>query len=385
MANVEYLRWGIAGIGAGASNLLEGFRRNPRARLVAAADIRADALEAFGREWGVETFTSVEAMCESPNVDAVWIATPNHLHAPHVIAAAERGKHAMISKPMALTLEECEAMNEAAERNGVKLLCGHSQGQLAPIVAMAELVQSGRYGRLGMVHSWNYTDWIYRPRMPYELDERSGGGVVFRQSPHHIDIVRLIAGGMVKSVRAQVMALDPRRPAPGAFVAYLEFEDGTPATIVYSGYGHFFTSEITFGRARMTGVVTAATTPEEEAKLKEAERYSAQGAPAGEAGSEPRHTAFGLTIASCAEADIRQSPDGLWVYTRDGREEIPVPRERVRGEAELDEMYRAVVLGHRPVHDGRWGEATHEVTLAIIQSAREGREIRCTHQVPVPR
>jgi phthalate 4,5-cis-dihydrodiol dehydrogenase len=134
----------------------------------------------------------------------------------------------------------------------------------------------------------------------------------------------------------------------------------------------------------MTGVVTAATTPEEEAKLKEAERYSAQGRPTDEyAEAAPRHTAFGLTIASCAEADIRQSPDGLWVYTRGGKDEIAIPKEQARGEAEFEEMYQVVVNGHRPVHDGRWGEATHEVTLAIMQSAREGRDIPCTHQVAV--
>jgi phthalate 4,5-cis-dihydrodiol dehydrogenase len=285
---------------------------------------------------------------------------------------------------MALTIEECEAMNEAAERNGVKLLCGHSQGQLAPIVKMAELVESGEYGKLGMVHSWNYTDWIYRPRMPYELDEQYGGGVVFRQSPHHIDIVRAIAGGMVKSVRAQVLVLDPKRAAPGAFTAYLEFTDGTPATIIYNGYGHFYTSEITFGRARMVGNVKTDTTPEEEAKMKEAERYSAAGSPPPEAAeSGPRHTAFGFTIASCADADIRQSPDGLWVYTREGKSEIPIPKELARGEAEFEEMYQVVVNGHHPVHDGRWGEATHEVTVAIMQSAREGREIMMSHQVAV--
>jgi phthalate 4,5-cis-dihydrodiol dehydrogenase len=384
VAKPDHLRWGIAGIGAGASNLLQGFGRNPHARVTAAADIRADALEAFGREWGVETFSSVEALAESPNVDVVWVATPNHLHAPHVIAAAERGKHVMISKPMALTIEECEAMNEAAERNSVKLLCGHSQGQLAPIVKMAERVESGQYGKLGMVHSWNYTDWIYRPRMPYELDEQYGGGVVFRQSPHHIDIVRAIAGGMVKSVRAQVLVLDPKRAAPGAFTAYLEFTDGTPATIIYNGYGHFYTSEITFGRARMVGNVKTDTTPEEEAKMKEAERYSAAGSPPPEAAeSGPRHTAFGFTIASCADADIRQSPDGLWIYTREGKSEIPIPKELARGEAEFEEMYQVVVNGHRPVHDGRWGEATHEVTVAIMQSAREGREIMMSHQVAV--
>src|SRR5688572_15900522 len=161
--------------------------------------------------------------------------------------ALDHKKLVTVSKPMAVTLEECEAMCQAAERNGVALLCGHTQAMFAPIQKMAEVVQSGEFGKLAMIHSWNYTDWVYRPRMAYELDPETGGGVVFRQSPHHIDICRLIAGGKVKSVRAMTIDMDPNRPTTGAFTAYLEFEGNIPCTIIYSGYGHFTSSELTYG------------------------------------------------------------------------------------------------------------------------------------------
>ena len=388
MAKQEYLRWGIAGIGSGASNLLGGFARSPHVKVTAAADIRKEAVEAFGREFGCETYLSVEEMCKSPNVDAVWVATPNHLHAEHVIAAMEHGKHCTVSKPMAITLEECEAMNQAAERNGVVLLSGHTQSMLPPVRAMAEEVRSGKYGKLGMIHSWHYNDWMYRPRMPYELDVAMGGGLIYRQSPHHIDIVRLIGGGLVRSVRAQTLVLDPERHAPGMFVAYLEFEGRIPCTIVYNGYGHFESSELTFGSGYSANRVTKATTLEEEAAMKEARRYTAGGQSRAEidaqAAEEPTHGAFGLTIATCERADIRQSPHGLWVYDAEGKHEILVPKDAVRGEAEFEEMYQAVVNKKHVVHDGRWGEATHEVTVAIMESARTGNEVLLSHQVPVP-
>lgn len=396
MMAADYLRWGIAGIGSGASNLLAGFKSNPHARVSAAADIRRDAVEAFGREFDCKTYTSVEEMCKDPDVDVVWVATPNHLHAPHVIAAANHGKHVTVSKPMAITLQECEAMNEAAERNGVVLLCGHTQSMLPAVQALAELVWSERYGKLAMIQSWHYNDWIYRPRVSYELDIAQGGGVVFRQSPHHIDIVRLIAGGIVRSVRAQTLVLDPARRAPGAFTAYLEFEGRIPCTIVYNGYGHFGSHELTFGRGYSPGRVPRGTFPDgDEAALKEARRYTgARGQGSGDRGQpptpnpqpqeEPRHGAFGLTIVSCELADIRQSPRGLWVYDDDGKREIEVEKAALRGEAEFEEMYQAAVHGKRAIHDGRWGEATHEVTLAIMESARTGREIFLGHQVAVP-
>lgn len=388
MAKQEYLRWGIAGIGSGASNLLGGFARSPHVKVTAAADIRKEAVEAFGREFGCETYLAVDDMCKSPNVDAVWVATPNHLHAEHVITAVEHGKHCTVSKPMAITLAECEAMNQAAERNGVVLLSGHTQSMLPPVRAMADAVRSGRYGKLGMIHSWHYNDWMYRPRMPYELDVAMGGGLIYRQSPHHIDIVRLIGGGLVRSVRAQTMVLDPERHAPGMFVAYLEFEGRIPCTIVYNGYGHFESSELTFGGGYSAGRVTKATTLEEEAAMKEARRYTAGGQSRAEmdvqAAQEPTHGAFGLTIATCERADIRQSPHGLWVYDAEGKHEIVVPKDAVRGEAEFEEMYQAVVNQKHVVHDGRWGEATHEVTVAIMESARTGNEVFLSHQVPVP-
>jgi phthalate 4,5-cis-dihydrodiol dehydrogenase len=379
----EYLRWGIIGLGSGASNLLSGFAHNPHVRVVAACDVRVDALAAFGKEYGVPTYGSVEELCQSPEVDAVWVATPNHLHASHAITAVNRGKHVTVSKPMGITLAECEAMNDAADRNGVVLLCGHTQAMLPPIRKLAELVWSGAYGKLGMILSANYNDWIYRPRMPHELDVAQGGGAVYRQSPHHIDIVRLIGGGLVKSVRAQMLQLDPRRPAPGAFTAYLEFQDGTPATIVFSGYGHFTTTELTGSRRFAPPTVTQDTTLEQEQALKEQMRYTGSDA-SREQDETGVHPVFGLNIVTCERADIRPSKRGVLVYDRSGAHEIVVPRDRYRGEAEFEEMYQTVVNGRPVIHTGRWGEATHEVTLAIMESARTGREVFLTHQVGLP-
>lgn len=366
------LRFGLAGIGAGAKNLLEGFAHNPNVKLVAAADLRQEALAAMEREFGVKTFTSVEQMCAEPDVDAVWVATPNQFHAPHTIAALEHGKHVIVSKPMAVTLEECEAMNQAAERNGVLLLAGHSQAMASPIRKMAELAASGDYGRLAMVHTWHYTDWIYRPRLPAELDESQGGGAVFRQSPHQIDIVRSIAGSPVTTVRATTFALDPKRPATGAYSVFLGFASGAAATIVYSGYGHFDASELTFGQGRTAIPTIRDQGGQDESKLKESARYTGAARSSGQHGQP----FFGLTVAVCERADIRQSPAGLYVYTEDGRQEIELPVEEERGDAELNELYEAVTHGTAITHDGRWGQATHEVTLAIIESARDGREVR---------
>ena len=196
-------------MGVASTQILPPLAALPYVEITAAADIRTDALAKFRDTYKGETFTSVEAMCDSPNVDAVFIATPNQLHAQHVIAAAERGKHAIVEKPMALAIEECEAMNEAAERHGVKLLCGHTHSFDPPIRKIRQIVTGGELGKLCMIHTWNYNEFMYRPRMKHEL--ATSRGVVLNQGPHHVDIVRPIGGGMGRSVRAMTGIWDRAR------------------------------------------------------------------------------------------------------------------------------------------------------------------------------
>ncbi|HLN86256.1 MAG TPA: Gfo/Idh/MocA family oxidoreductase, partial [Candidatus Limnocylindrales bacterium] len=83
----------------------------PYIKITAAADTRPDALEKFSAVYHGETYTSVQAMCEQAGIDAVYVATPNPLHAEHAIAAARSGKHIIVEKPMAMSLVECDAMN----------------------------------------------------------------------------------------------------------------------------------------------------------------------------------------------------------------------------------------------------------------------------------
>jgi phthalate 4,5-cis-dihydrodiol dehydrogenase len=95
---------------------------------------------------------------------------------------------------------------------------------------------------------------------------------------------------------------------------------------------------------------------------------------------------FGLTIVTCAGGEMRASAGGILLYDKNGRREIALPRaEGMPGRQQvLDDMAAAIRSGKKPVHDGRWGKATVEVTLAILRSSREGREIALSPQVAVP-
>jgi len=387
---------GMAGLGVASTQILPAVARLPYLQITAAADLRADALAKFCKEYDAEGFTSVEEMCQSATVDFIYIATPNQLHAEHAITAANHQKHVIVEKPMAMSLEECEAMNAAAEKNGIKLLCGHTHSFDPPIRKIREIVKSGELGKLCMINTWNYNEFMYRPRMKHEL--ATSRGVVLNQGPHHVDIVRLIGGGMARSVRAMTGIWDKARGHEGSYTCYLEFEDGTPATLVYSGYGFFDTAEL-FSWVGEGGQYREPETnlkvrrrlrevrsPEEEEQLKEGMRFGGQreGEYSHLFSGERKQPFFGFTLVSCEHGDIRQTPDGLFIYGEDEKREIALPTGSRGREAEIEELYNAVVH-HLPVfHDGRWGEATLEVCLAMIESAKERKEIFLSHQVPSP-
>ena len=186
----------------------------------------------------------------NPHVDVVYIATPNQFHVEHALIALERGKHVLVEKPMTLTLDDADVMIQAAKRHSVQLMVNVKHSFDPHIRKIREIVQSGELGRLRMLHYWYFADWLYRPRTAEELNPSLGGGVTWRQGPHQFDILRTIAGGMVRSVRAMTGMWDESRPVVGCHTAFLEFEDGTAATAVYSGYDHFNSRELTFGVER---------------------------------------------------------------------------------------------------------------------------------------
>jgi phthalate 4,5-cis-dihydrodiol dehydrogenase len=386
------IRLGIIGLGRAFTLMLPTFVNDSRIALAGAADPRPEARRRFESDFGVRAHETIDPLCADPSIDAIYVASPHQFHCEHATAAARAGKHALVEKPMALSLADCRTMIDAAMRAGVYLVVGHSHSFDLPIRRTRELIASGDFGRLRMITALNFTDFVYRPRRPEELDTRTGGGVVFGQAVHQIDIVRLLAGGRLRALRAQIGAWDPARPIDGAYSALLEFDDGTFASLTYSGYAHFDTDEFCDGIGEM-GVPTngadygtarrrlaAIHSPDDEARIKVARGFGGADDPSSTPPA-PHHQHFGLVIASCERADLRPTPTGVTIYGDLERRHEVLPPPIVPRREVIDELYDAVVDRRRPIHDGEWGLATLEASLALLQSARERREIVLQHQV----
>lgn len=379
------LQLGVAGLGRAFTLMLPTLANDPRIALVAATDPQPLACAQFERDFGVTCDADFEALCRNPKVQAIYVASPHQWHAAHVAMAASYGKHVMVEKPMALTLDECTRMIDATTRAGVVLMVGHSHSFNAPILKAHQLIASGAYGRVRMLHALNYTDFLYRPRRPEELDTQAGGGVIHSQAAHQVDVVRLLGGGMVTSVMAHTGAWDPARPTEGAYSALLGFDNGAFASLSYSGYGHFDSdrwmgdvgelgqlkhdTEHGAARKRLRNLSAA-----QEAELKAARNYGAsQWRGDLRIAPQRKHQHFGPLIVSCEGADLRPTPEGVWV---DGDVDVKLhaldapalPRKEV-----IDEFYNAIVHQQPVLHSGAWARATTAVSLAMLVSAQTGQ------------
>jgi phthalate 4,5-cis-dihydrodiol dehydrogenase len=390
------VRLGIAGLGRGFSVMLPTLAAHPLLDVAAATDTRPEARARFEADFGGRSYETVEALCADDSLDAVYVATPHQFHAEHAVIAARAGRHVLVEKPMALTLDECTRMIDAAGEAGVHLIVGHSHSFDAPVAETRRLIASGLYGAPKMITALNYTDFVYRPRRPEEMDRAQGGGVVFSQAAHQIDIVRLFGGGMVETVYAATGDWDAARSTDGAYSAMLRFAGGATASLAYSGYGRFDSDEFcgwigesgrqkdpeAYGNARRA--LAGAGTAEAEAALKASRGYGGPAGAAKPAASDERaHEHFGLFVVGCERADLRPLPDRVMIYGEDERKTIPLPPPAVPRAEVIDELHAAIVRGIPPVHTGEWGRATLEVCLALLRSADEHREIALSLQVPV--
>ena len=381
------VRIGVLGMGRAFTLMVPTFLGDPRVRLVAAFDPRPGARQAFEREFGGRAMLDPQSVCADPDVEWVYVATPHQMHAEHVRLAAAHGRHVIVEKPMALTLADCDAMIAACERAGVQLIVGHSHSHNAPVRLALSLIRQGRIGRVRMVHAMQFTDFLYRPRRPEELDTAQGGGVAFSQAAHQLDIVRLLAGGRIRSVRAAAGRWDPARPTEGAYSALLFFEDGAFASVTYNGYGFFDTDTMMEGlgelgapkapdahrqtRARLRAVADEAA----EAALKAERNFGGSLWQRPAAGPPSAWQHFGPTLVCGELGDLRLTPNGVELIDADGSQFIAAAQPVVPRSEVIDELWSAARDAVPPLHDGRWSRATVEACLALLESDRLGRDV----------
>lgn len=228
------LKFALVGCGriAGRHSDLLGSGEIAGAELAAVCDVVADKARAIGEKFGVPWFTDMDEMMRAADVDAVSVLTESGYHAEHVLRLAPYGKHIIVEKPMALTLDDADAMIAACDRYDCRLFVVKQNRFNLPVVKLREALEKGRFGKMVMgtvrvrwcrpQHYYDQADW----RGTWAMD----GGVLANQASHHVDLLEWMMGD-VNSVCAMARTALVDIETEDTAVVLLRFRNGALGVI----------------------------------------------------------------------------------------------------------------------------------------------------------
>ncbi len=227
--------WGLIGCGDIArKRVAPALRDLENCELLAVSRADASRAEAFAREFGARRWhADWRELLADTEVEAVYVATPVHLHAEQAVAAAEAGKHILCEKPMALSAAECARMNAAAEANCVRLGVAYYRRFYPSVERVVEILRSGEIGTPIVAQLNAFERFEPGPEHPrrWLLDkQRSGGGPMFDFGCHRVEVL-LNLFGTPTQVRAITSNILFPREVEDTACALFEFERGPQAVL----------------------------------------------------------------------------------------------------------------------------------------------------------
>ncbi len=208
--NLSKLRFGLLGCGWVARDYVApAILEAPSASLVALCDTNQAAMDRVAQSTpGIATFTDLDEFL-AQDFDAVYIATPNHLHLPLCEAAARAKKHVLCEKPMALTATDAQKMIEVCAQNGVRYATAFDQRFHAAHGRLRAMIDAGELGEITLARV-HYACWTPRDWKPdsdsgnhenWRVDaQKAGGGAFIDLAPHGLDLTQMLLGSPLETV-----------------------------------------------------------------------------------------------------------------------------------------------------------------------------------------
>ncbi len=225
-SDLKFALLGCGRIAKRHSELL-GDKQIDGARLVAVCDAVQEKAEAIAGRFGVSAYTDLDEMMTKEAIDVVVVLTPSGLHAEHVVKLAKFGKHIMVEKPMALTIDDADAMIQACDEHNCNMFVIKQNRFNVPVVKLKDAMTDGRFGKLvlGTVR----VRWA-RHQSYYDQDSWRGtwamdGGVLTNQASHHVDMLEWMMGD-VESVFARATTALADIEAEDTIVVTVKFNNG---------------------------------------------------------------------------------------------------------------------------------------------------------------
>ncbi len=247
------VRVGVIGTGGFANQVhLPGYEAHPKAKIVGVCDIVPERVKKAGEEFGATIVTEdYNEIVNSDEIDAIDIATPNHVHVPIALAAVKAGKHVICEKPLGMNYGEAKELIDAAKAAGVTTgvnftYRGHPAARYAK-----DLISTGQLGRIYHVTAFYMQGWLINPKAPivWRLQkEFTGTGVLGDLASHIVDLTMWMTGSKITSVVGHTETFIDERPLrdgsgtgkvdvddAGNFLA--RYDNGAMGSFVSSRYG----------------------------------------------------------------------------------------------------------------------------------------------------
>jgi UDP-N-acetylglucosamine 3-dehydrogenase len=237
---------GFIGTGGVADLHAPGYRSSEVGEIVAVCDVREEVAKQKAAAWGAKSsYSDYKKLLADPAVDVVDICLPNGFHAEVTIAAAEAGKHVLVEKPMAISVQQCDEMIRAAKKNNVKLMVEHNQTFYPPHIETKRLIQ-GEIGKPIMLVTTLHIGFGQGPRparpagpQNWRADpKQSGGGFLMEAGVHRVYLSRFLMGE-VKSVYGVAAKTDPELASEDIGFILFEFANGSRGVLTGNQGGPF--------------------------------------------------------------------------------------------------------------------------------------------------
>jgi len=342
------VRWGVIGCGgiADRRTIPEGIIPAENSRLVALMGPHIEKVRSIGEKYGVERcYSREEDLLKDPEVDAVYIASPNSAHRSQVIAAAEHGKHILCEKPLGMTVDECNEMIAACRKNGVKLAVGFMMRFHSCHTKAKQLVDQGMIGKLVLGRA-QLTTWYPEIDGAWRQDpERGGGGCLIDMGIHCIHLLRMFLGE-VKEVSAII----------GNAAFSYPVEDSALVAMAFEGDGY--------------GISDSFFSIPDHATLNRFELYGTEGSILMD-----RTIGQESTGSLILRTETQRGYEARQARAPFGGIEISPPSVNMY-RAEVEDLAAAVLEDREPLNTGEEALKVQRVVEAAYESARRGISVR---------
>ncbi|WP_276954405.1 Gfo/Idh/MocA family protein [Enterocloster lavalensis] len=356
---MEKLKTGIIGCGKVGDFHAKAFAALENSEFTAVCDNNIERARAFADRYGVKAYDDIEAMIRECGLDVVSICTPHPLHANPAVIAADCGCNVLIEKPLASSLEDCDRIIEAGDRNHVTIGTMVQRRFYRPCMRIHQAIEDGKIGRpvLGMVTMLGWRDKNYYDSDPWRGSWKGeGGGVMVNQAPHQIDLLQWYMGEVDEIYGVWKNLNHPYIEVEDTAVAVIKFKNGGVGNIVVSNSQN----PALFGKVHIFGENGAGVGVQTDGgAMFVAGMSSITEAPYNDlwtvAGEENM-----LETWKKEDTDFFNSVDSMYYYHRE----------------QIKDFVDAVQKGEKPLVDAREGRKTVEIFTGIYRATETNSVIK---------